>query len=128
VVIKLHFTAGHPSDWASTFTGTIDSSGKLTGTWIDTGVPVSSGTITTLLGQALKNCTGTTGWTGLLTPTIQPFTFTTNDKGDGKWKVKIKDSDVEKPADFSVWINEGGATILISDNATLEVGKVKKVK
>lgn len=111
-----------------TFTGTINVSGFLSGSWNETGTEQGSATWSTTSGAAIKNCSGSTGWTGLLTEKIQPFTFTTNADGEGKWKVKINDNDLTKPVDFSVWINGAGGTILISDNARLEITKPKKVK
>lgn len=65
-----------------------------------------------------------TGWSGLFTSTIQPFTFTTDIEGDGSWHLNLRDSDFGgKVGTFSlsVWINEG-ATILISDNFQVTVG------
>lgn len=127
VVIKLHFTNGHPTCWASTFTGTIDTSGKLTGTWIDTGDLCgdlsSSGTLTTLTGQATATHSGDVYWTGQFGNTV-PFTFTTDDSGSGSWHVNMRASDFPGTGTYtlSVWVNnEAGVTILISDPFSVTV-------
>lgn len=76
-------------------------------------------TITSVTGNAVLEeveVTATT-WTGLLTEDIQPFTFITDEEGNGSWHINITDSQVvleEGMIDFSVWINDGG-TILISE-------------
>lgn len=126
VVINLHFTNGHPTCWASTFTGTIDTSGKLTGTWIDTGNLCgdvsSSGTLTTLTGQATLTHSGDVYWTGQF-GNIAPFTFTTDGSGSGSWHINMRSSDFPSHGTYklSVWINGAGGTILISDSFSVTV-------
>jgi hypothetical protein len=129
VVIKLHFTNGHPTCWASTFTGTIDSNGQLTGTWIDTGNLCgdvsSSGTLATLLGHAAVAHSGDVYWTGQFGNTV-PFTFTSNANGEASWHVNLKKADLAglitgSTHPMSVWINMNGATILISDPFSITV-------
>lgn len=97
--------------YSVTVSGTIDSSGLMSGNipweWhtTDGHVILASGSI---------------GWPGLFTSTVQPFTFTTDADGSGSWHVNLKDSDFSGPGTYtlSVWINVG-ATILISDNFTV---------
>jgi len=74
---------------------------------------------------ALQNPDGTTGWPGLFTSSIQPFTFTTDDTGSGSWHINMRASGFPNgpgtpsltsgPDTLSVWINEAGGTMLISD-------------
>ena len=66
---------------------------------------------------------GSTGWPGLFTSTVPAFTFTTDEFGAGSWHINLRDSDFPGPGTYtlSVWINEGGKTILISDNFTVVV-------
>jgi len=112
-----------------TMTGTIDSNGQLSGSWNDANAPTNdNGTWASTSGQATKNYTGDTGWPGLFTEAVQPFTFTTNDKGDGKWKIKLNNGDYTGQQ-FSVWINnQNGLTILISDNVTIKPDTSKPPK
>lgn len=100
-----------------TFTaiGTIALVGSMSGTWSDT--ISDSGTWTSTSGQA-TNHTGDTSWTKQFGNTV-PFTFTTDDSGSGSWHVNLRDSDFPLGAEthtLSVWINEAGRTMLISDN------------
>lgn len=95
--------------------GTIESDGTMSGTWLN---PTQSGTWTSTSGQATDH-TGDTGWSQLFTSTIQPFTFTTDGYGAGSWHINLRDADFLPGAgtyDLSVWINEAGRTMLISDN------------
>lgn len=121
VHIQLHFTGGHPATWKSTFDATIDpSTGSMAGTWIDTGIPISSGTITSLAGHA------TGGYSGLLNPSsVPPFTFTTDAYGAGSWHVNLVDADFPGAGTYtlSVWINDNSipATVLISNNFPVTV-------
>jgi hypothetical protein len=67
---------------------------------------------------------GSTGWPGLFTPTVQPFTFTTDMYGSGSWHVNLRDADLPAtaaPLTISAWINNGG-TLLISDSFTVVKG------
>lgn len=47
-----------------------------------------------------------------------PFVFTTDEYGSGSWHLNLRDSNFLRPGTYrlSVWINEAGLTILISDN------------
>lgn len=53
--------------------------GSRTGTWSTTSV------------MAHRNHTGDTSWTGML-PGMNTFTFTTDNKGKGKWKYCFTDN------------------------------------
>jgi hypothetical protein len=77
----------------------------------------------TTFGAATYTLIGT-GWPGLFTSTIPPFTFTTDAYGAGSWHVNLKDADLvaaggSAPYTLSVWINEAGGTILVSDDFTV---------
>lgn len=97
-------------------TGTIASDGTMSGTWVGSGQP-GPYTWESISGQATKP-TGNIGWSGLFTSTIQPFTFTTDTYGAGSWHVNLRDEDFPGLGNYtlSVWINEVGKTMLISDN------------
>jgi hypothetical protein len=105
-------------------TGTIANDGSITGTWTDTwpdehGPVLRTDNWRNTIGVAVKTHTGSTGWPGLFTNSVQPFTFTTDAYGSGSWHINLKDSDFSTGTyPLSVWINIGG-TILISD--TFEV-------
>lgn len=63
------------------------------------------------------------GWPGLL-PGQETFTFVTDAYGSGSWHVNLRDSDFPQgwvTHNLSVWINEAGGTMLISD--TFQVTK-----
>jgi hypothetical protein len=76
----------------------------------------------TTSGSAKSNMIGS-GWPGLFTSTVPPFTFTTDDTGSGSWHVNLRASDlgVSGEKSLSVWINGAGATILVSDNFKVTV-------
>ena len=92
-----------------TVSGTINSDGSISGSspwgWI-----TSDG--------AVKPASGSTSWPGLFTSTVQPFTFTTDNTGSGSWHVNLRAGDFPGvgPYKLSVWINEAGGTMLISDS------------
>jgi len=94
--------------YTATAEGTIAADGTMSGTipweWHSTD-------------GAVALASGSTGWPGLFAPTIQPFTFVTDEFGAGSWHVNMRDSDFSDPGTYtlSVWINAGG-TLLISDN------------
>jgi hypothetical protein len=99
--------------YSATVSGTIASDGSMSGNspweWHTT-----SGSVTL--------ASGSTGWPGLFTSTVQPFTFTTDENGAGSWHLNLRDSDFSGGhGDYtlSVWVNGSGRTILISD--TFEV-------
>lgn len=66
---------------------------------------------------------GSKGWPGLFTSTIQPFTFTTDEFGSGSWHINMRDDNFFGPGTYSlsVWINGGGKTVLVSDNFNVVV-------
>ena len=101
--------------------GTIASDGTISGSW--TSNVGQSGTWESVDGQAILQGMVGTGWSGLFTNTIPPFTFTTNEYGTASWHLNLRDSDFNGPSTYtlSVWINEAGGTMLISDNFTVEV-------
>lgn len=95
--------------YSATASGTIATDGSISGT--------SPWEWHTTSGSATL-ASGSTGWPGLLTTTVQPFTFTTDADGAGSWHINLVDSDFSGPGTYtlSVWINGAGRTILISDN------------
>jgi hypothetical protein len=105
-------------------TGTIDADGSMSGTWDDNYMGGNrTGTWASTSGAAVKTHTGDSGWTGLFTSTIQPFTFVTDTYGAGSWHVNLRDADLPGTGVLymSVWINNGG-TLLISDTFTVTKG------
>lgn len=98
-------------------TGTIASNGTMSGTWGNTSQGYGH-SWNSISGVATKTHTEDTGWSGLLTSAIQPFTFTTDSEGSGSWHINLKDG-ITTASEFSVWINGSGRTILISDNVPL---------
>lgn len=101
--------------------GTIAADGSMSGTWDDNYLGgTRTGTWSTASGSAAKTHTGDAGWPGLLTVAVQPFTFTTDASGSGSWHLNLRSADVSLPAGFSVWVNNAGGTLLISDSATLQ--------
>ena len=99
------------------FLGTIAPDGTISGTWADDFPYLRSGTWESTTGAAAKTHTGNTGWSGLFTSTIQPFTFTTDEYGSKSWHLNLRDEDFNGPNIYhlSVWINVAGGTMLISD-------------
>ena len=92
--------------YTATVSGTINPDGSMNGT--------SPWEWHTTKGKVTLS-SGSTSWPGLLKDEIQPFTFKTNPKGSGSWHYNLRDE-----ADgFSVWINGGGGTVLVSDNVPL---------
>ena len=66
---------------------------------------------------------GSTSWPGLFTNTIQPFTFMTDEYGTASWHLNLKDANFPDAGTYSmsVWINEAGRTMLISNVFSVEV-------
>jgi hypothetical protein len=60
------------------------------------------------------------GWPGLFTTKIPVFTFVTDASGSGSWHVNVKRASFPGAGAFpvSIWVNDGGATLLISDTFT----------
>jgi len=102
--------------------GTIASDGTMSGTWGNTGQGYGHQWLS-ISGQATRTHTGDTGWPGLFTSTIPPFTFTTDEYGSGSWHLNLRDGDFPEAGTYtlSVWINEAGATMLISNNFSVVV-------
>lgn len=99
--------------YTATAVGTIASDGSMSGTnpweWHTTS------------GAATLQ-SGSTGWPGMLNG-LTPFTFMTDEYGSGSWHINLRDEDLpagEGPFDVSVWINEAGKTILISDPFSID--------
>ncbi len=96
--------------YSATASGTIAPNGSMSGTspweWHTTS-------------GAATLASGSTGWSGLFTDTVQSFTFVTDADGAGSWHVNLRDADLPGPGtyDLSVWINETNPnrTILISN-------------
>jgi len=97
-------------------TGTIAADGTMSGTWQGSGQPVYAWE--SISGHATKTHTGNTGWPGLFTSTVPTFTFTTDEYGAGSWHLNLRNSNFPATGSYmlSVWINEAGKTMLISDN------------
>jgi hypothetical protein len=106
---KITFTTTYAGPYnpgySATVTGTINSNGTITGNspveWHST------------FGGATSKLIGT-GFPGLL-PDLSTFTFMTDESGSGSWHYNL-----DPAVNFSVWINGGGRTILISNNVTLK--------
>lgn len=95
--------------YSATVSGTIAADGSMSGTspweWHTTS-------------GAATPASGSTGWPGLFTSTVQPFTFVTDEYGAGSWHVNLVDSDFPESGTYtlSVWINDAGGTMLVSDS------------
>lgn len=102
--------------------GTIASNGTMSGTWGNDSQGYGHSWLS-ISGNAVETHTGDDYWTGLFTSTVPPFTFTTDAYGAGSWHVNLVDSDFPAPEiyDLSVWINELGGTMLISDSFKVTV-------
>ncbi|MBA7632694.1 hypothetical protein ES703_40246 [subsurface metagenome] len=98
--------------YSATVSGTIAADGTMSGN--------SPWEWHTTSGNATL-ASGSKGFPGLFTSTIQPFTFTTDEFGAGNWHINLKDADFSSAGNFdlSVWINVAGRTILISDVFTV---------
>ena len=112
--IDITFTTTYLGPYAPGYTvtvsGIIDSNGEMSGN--------SPWEWHTTVGQVTL-ASGSTGWPGLFNPTTVPaFTFTTDEFGAGSWHINLRDSDFPPAGGtytLSVWINEAGSTMLISD-------------
>jgi len=94
--------------YSVTVSGTIAPNGTMSGT--------SPWEWHTTAGNATL-ASGSTGWSGFFTNTVPAFTFVTDAYGAGSWHVNLKDADFSGLGTYtlSVWINEAGKTMLISD-------------
>jgi len=111
------------SPYLVTASGTIAPDGTLSGTWTSNAGQGPS-TWQSFEGAATYLGDVGTGWSGLFNPsTVPAFTFTTDEYGSGSWHLNLRDSDFPKASTYtlSVWINEAGSTILISDNFSVVV-------
>lgn len=102
--------------------GNIDATGNMNGTWSN---PSQSGTWSNSFGSATLLGMVCSGWPGLFTSTVQPFTFVTDEYGAGSWHVNLTDADLPAGGptyNLSVWINEAGRTMLISDTFPVTKG------
>ena len=101
--------------------GTIADDGTMSGTWSN---PTQSGTWSSKAGHATSTPIGS-GWPGLFTTTVQPFTFMTNSYGEGSWHVNLRAGDFPGTGTYSLsaWINEARGTMLVSDNFGVQVGQ-----
>jgi hypothetical protein len=106
-------------------TGMIAPDGTMSGDWSDNAWGQNrTGTWTTPSGTATKTYTGGSGFGFFNSSSVPAFTFTTAARGSGSWHINLKDSDFTTGNGtyiLSVWINRGGATILISNNFTVVV-------
>ncbi|MBN1367672.1 MAG: hypothetical protein JW967_07080 [Dehalococcoidales bacterium] len=96
--------------------GTIAADGTISGTWGNNGQGYGHDWYS-ITGAAIKTHTGNTGWPGLFTSTVPAFTFSTDSYGEGSWHINLTGDNFPGPGSYclSVWINEAGRTILISD-------------
>ena len=70
-----------------------------------------------------RGYTPLSSWPGLFTGTIPAFTFLTDEYGAGSWHLNLRDENFPGPGTYnlSVWINEAGKTMLISDTFSVVV-------
>ena len=103
-------------------TASVASDGTISGTWGNAGQGYGHPYYSTS-GTAVKTHTGDSGWPGLFTSTVQPFTFTTDANGAGSWHVNLTAADFPGKGTYqlSIWINEAGATMLISDTFSVTI-------
>lgn len=118
---EITFHSDYQNDYFYDAKGTIALDGTMSGNWTGKNQPTYAWE--SISGQAVKTHTGDKGWSGLFTSTVQPFTFVTDADGSGSWHINLRDSDFSGPGthNLSVWINEAGKTILISENFTVVV-------
>jgi hypothetical protein len=117
VHLVMNYTDGAPGT-TMIMDGIIAPDGTVVGTWSDNFIPGNrTGSWTSVGGNAIKTHSENNGWPGLFTPSVQPFTFTTDAYESGNWQISLRNTDVmgTGPFNMSVWINDGG-TLLISDN------------
>jgi len=99
--------------------------GTIAGGWSDIFGGSRSGTWTTTSGQATPVYTGNAYWpgySGVVTPEVQYFTFTTDALGAGNWHLNLNIDNIAMTGTLpmSVWVNSG-VTILISDTFAVQV-------
>jgi len=113
--ITLHADNFDTTDYYYDVIGTIASDGTISGTMDSSSG--QHGLYYSTMGNAVETHSGDTGWPGFFTSTVPAFTFTTDEFGAGNWHLNLRDENFNGPGtyDLSVWINEAGKTILISD-------------
>lgn len=94
----------------------IQADGSIVGTWGSAGQGDGHEWYS-ISGTAIETHTGDEWFPGLFTSSIQPFTFMTDEYGSASWHLNLRNSDFPGAGlhSMSVWINESGKTILISD-------------
>jgi hypothetical protein len=100
------------------FSATIAADGSLTGgIWADASAGGRSGTWSSTAGHATMTYTGSTGWPGLFSAGVQPFTFKTSASGNGTWHMNLKKAVLPDTGThtISVWVNGPAGTVLISN-------------
>lgn len=109
ITFTVTYLGPYSPGYSVTVSGTIAPDGSMSGTlpweWHTTS-------------GAATLASGSTGWPGLFTNTITPFTFTTDAYGAGSWHVNLKNGDFPLGLGtytLSVWINGAGGTMLVSD-------------
>jgi hypothetical protein len=105
-------------------TGTIAPDGTMSGSWSDNAWGQNrTSTWTTTSGTAVKTHTGDSWWPNFFTSTVPAFTFTTDANGAGSWHVNLTAADFPGKGTYqlSIWINEAGATMLISDTFSVTI-------
>jgi hypothetical protein len=122
--IVYYFDAAHtlPTGYTANAALTIQPDGSLVGTFIDSSA--YTGSFVSTSGHATKTYSGSMGWPDLVLPMVPAFTFTTNGMGEGSWHLNLNAANLNGYAGtlpMSVWINGGGATILISDSFNVVV-------
>jgi len=96
--------------------GTIAPDGKMSGDWHDEAPGTRIGTWASTSGAAVGHQIGS-GHPGLY-GSLHEFTFTTDEFGSGSWHINLTNADLVNPITntLSIWINGGGATVLVSNN------------
>ncbi len=97
----------------ATFSATIDTDGSMiNGSWADVPPGTRSGSWTTTSGLAIDH-----GYPGLFGG-LQMLPFQTDEFGTGSWHINLRNENftVSGTYHMSIWVNQPGATILVSDN------------
>lgn len=123
-------TIGDPTGYYYDSEIEIADDGTMEGSWIDsnavTGIVISEGIV------KITSTEGNTGYPGYLDSQVLPvFTFMTDDEGHASWHINIPIEAVnceEGLEEFSIWINKGGSTILISETVVLECECILEVE
>lgn len=122
---QLTFSAHFQDDMAmvATFSATISApdGALIGGTWADVAPGTRSGEWASTTGNAVMTYTGDTGWPGLFSADVQPFTFTTTPTGNATWHKNLKMAVLPGPGTYTIsaWVNGPTGTLLISDSFTV---------